>query len=60
MMDPRYHESIELSYNELREVILKFNFKYLCEEMNKKCHYNGLNKMKEQVYNCVLFTVQKA
>ena len=33
--------------------------KFINEEFNKKCHYNGLNKMKEHIYNCIFFTVQK-
>lgn len=58
-IDPRYNESIELSYDELKDTIKNFDFKFINEEFNKKCHYNGLNKMKEHIYNCIFFTVQK-
>ena len=50
-IDPRYNESIELSYDELKDTIKNFDFKFINEEFNKKCHYNGLNKMKEHIYN---------
>ena len=58
-IDPRYNESIELSYDELKDTIKNFDFKFINEEFNKKFHYNGLNKMKEHIYNCIFFTVQK-
>lgn len=58
-LDSRYQESIELSYDELKQAILKLDFTFLHEEVGRSCHYNALNKMKKQVYDCSFFTVQK-
>ena len=59
--DPRYLESIELTYEELKFTMGSYGFEFLNEE-RRVCHYNrrpsGLN-MKETVYNCILFTAKK-
>ena len=47
-LDSRYQESIELSYDELKQAILKLDFTFLHEEVGRSCHYNALNKMKSK------------
>ena len=36
--DPRYNQSVELSYEELKHVIMTYGFEYLTEEW-KQCTY---------------------
>ena len=51
--------SIELSYDELREVILKMGFEIVSESL-KNCTYTGNSKsMLQIVYKCISFTAIK-
>lgn len=57
--DDRYDRSVELSFDELRHVILGFGFKFLREE-RRLCKYAVRSSaMVYSQYNTVLFTVQK-
>ena len=57
--DPRYGESIELSYDELRHAIESYGFRFVHEE-RCVCKYSVRpNSMLETRYNAVQFTVQK-
>ena len=51
---------IQLPYDKLKEVIIKFGFEFIHEEKNKTVIYCGIkNYMKNDVFNCVFFTVRK-
>lgn len=57
--DERYRESIELSYEDIKKVILSFGFEYINEE-RKECFYSTRsNAMKKTLFDCVHFTVRK-
>mmetsp|Transcript_32719 Transcript_32719/g.40186 ORF Transcript_32719/g.40186 Transcript_32719/m.40186 type:complete len:277 (+) Transcript_32719:88-918(+) len=57
--DSRYHESIELSYDELKCAITSYGFEYLHEEW-RRCNYSSNNKsMLSSMYDTILFTCRK-
>jgi carnosine N-methyltransferase len=57
--DPRYLESIELAYADIKRIILSYGFEYLHEE-RKECFYSSRSSaMKKTLFDCVHFTVRK-
>jgi len=57
--DPRYRESIELAYEDVKAVMIGVGFEFV-EEERKECLYSTRkNAMKKTLFDCVLFTVKK-
>ena len=51
---------IELPYDKLKEVIINYGFEFIHEEKNKTIIYCEIKDyMKNNVFNCVFFTVRK-
>ena len=57
--DPRFRESIELAYEDIKSIMLKIGFEFLHEE-RKECLYSTRkNAMKKTLFDCIHFTVKK-
>jgi carnosine N-methyltransferase len=57
--DPRYQQSVELSWEELRHVIATFGFEFQKEEF-RECQYtNNKQSIMWSTYNAILFSVIK-
>lgn len=59
-MDQRYHESIELTYEDIKYAMEEHNFQILHEELNLDCYYTcNPRAMMRTLYQCVCFTAVK-
>jgi len=57
--DSDVEQSIELSYNEFKHVILSYGFIFLREETKSTTYTTNKLSMLQSIYNCVFFTCQK-
>ena len=59
-IDPRYHESLELTWDELRHVILATGFVIESERVGVPCTYTRDKKsIHGSEYHCIFFQVRK-
>lgn len=57
--DPRYQQSIELSYEELKHVVQTYGFEFLNESWHE-CGYTRCDEaMMKTIYRSVMFSVRK-
>ena len=57
--DPRYLESVEFSYDDIKTVMLSCGFEFLKEERRECLYCSRPNAMKKTTFDCVHFTVRK-
>jgi len=58
-IDPRYLQSVELSWEEIRHVILASGFRLEREEMRKCTYASNHKSMMRTHYDCIFFTALK-
>jgi len=58
-LDPRYRRSVELSWEELKHVILSYGFCFAQEQFRECCYTADMASMMRTVYNCLFFTAIK-
>ena len=51
--------SIELSWEEVRQIIIDFGFKIVKEDIRECCYSSDIDSMMKTVYKCVFFTAIK-
>mmetsp|Transcript_11127 Transcript_11127/g.15835 ORF Transcript_11127/g.15835 Transcript_11127/m.15835 type:complete len:192 (+) Transcript_11127:512-1087(+) len=57
--DPRYEESIELSWEEMRHVIASSGFEIVKEEQRTTSYNSNIKSMLKTEYTAIFFTAQK-
>lgn len=58
-IDNRYNESIELSYDELKQIVLSYGFTIQTESWHQCTYSSDPRSMKPTLYDTVLFTAKK-
>eukprot|EP00529_Nitzschia_sp_RCC80_P020640 CAMPEP_0113500826 /NCGR_PEP_ID=MMETSP0014_2-20120614/32571_1 /TAXON_ID=2857 /ORGANISM="Nitzschia sp." /LENGTH=407 /DNA_ID=CAMNT_0000395259 /DNA_START=42 /DNA_END=1265 /DNA_ORIENTATION=+ /assembly_acc=CAM_ASM_000159 len=58
-LDDRYLSSIDMSWNDVRQVLLKMGFEILKDDLGIECHYTADRKsMMRTTYQCVSFVAR--